>query len=226
MNRIAVPVDKFQTLCHFCEMTEGAAAENELLIDHIELWRTLRVFPREAREFVRALAVKDLSAPGGGLPPALDAIWHRSLLETQAYQRLCECLRGRPIHHSTTTAADADDVTRQSRVDATVLAYRKRYREEPDPALWDDGLVVEEREQEPVFQLFVKSTNGKLVTIGAKASMTIRALKELVEIKSGISADQQQFVYGGRALGDDRTCEYYGITAVATLHQVLNLKGC
>lgn len=206
-------------------MRGGSAFENHLLIEFIPLWRTLRVTPDVALQFVRALAVKDLTQPGG-LPSALDVIWHRALLETQDYQTLCERLRGPGIfvHHTTKSAADDDDVARQSRVDSTVHAYRKRYREEPDPELWDDDLAVEV----PSFQVFVKILNGKVVTMpNVMEDTRILTIKRYLEIREGTApAEQQQLIYGGRALADEKTCGDYGVTNYSTLHLVLNLRGC
>jgi Ubiquitin family len=43
--------------------------------------------------------------------------------------------------------------------------------------------------------------------------------------KEGIQVDQIKLIHSGKQLADDKTLEYYNITAGATIHMVLQLRG-
>jgi hypothetical protein len=126
----------------------------ELLIEYnilfIEVKRRLRntddkpKWNATCKEFLRFLQVKDKNT-NGGLPPLLDAIWHECILNTRAYTSLCKRLCGDYIHHAT-TSEQHDEQEKQSRVDQTVINYRKRFREEPCESLFaqeEDKLLLD-----------------------------------------------------------------------------------
>lgn len=179
-------------------------------------------------EFIRALSVKNLDEDGG-LPAELDAMWHEALLNTRLYGALCIYLRGQFIHHETTTSDDNDDnQARLSRVDETVIAYRKRYCEEPDPRYWnnsdqDDCVIVPPAHK---YQVFVRKLNGQTKTLQVDAVTSILWVKTLIAQSEGIPVSQQRLIYGGRLLDDTKSLWDYAIVAESTLQLCLRVSGC
>jgi hypothetical protein len=196
--------------------------------DSKEVWST------KVCEFIRALAVKDRHAPGG-LPPALDAIWHECILNTRDYARLCKRVRRKFVHHTTTTEQD-DDVEKSSRIDATVIAYRKRFREEPVNDVWDiDMDSKESKEQKNALTLikggygfYVKTLELDSYWIKAEGSDTIEEIKKKLCLKQpGLwTTCEMRLIHAGRQLEDGRTCADYNIKREDTLHLIMRLRGC
>lgn len=52
---------------------------------------------------------------------------------------------------------------------------------------------------------------------------TVAILKQKVEVREGISPDQQRLIFGGRQIEDDKTMSHYGIESGATVILVLRL---
>ncbi|ADV21176.1 ubiquitin-NEDD8-like protein RUB1 [Cryptococcus gattii Ru294] len=57
------------------------------------------------------------------------------------------------------------------------------------------------------------------------SSSHISKVKERVEEKAGIPPVQQRLIFGGKAMGDDKTIQDYKIQAGAAIHLVLALRG-
>lgn len=179
------------------------------------------------REFLRALSVKDLDAPGG-LPPKLDAVWHAVIINTRDYAALCHELRGQFIHHTTISARD-DHIERQSRIDHTIHAYRKRYREEPLAEWWEtetDELKDEGRDNG--YQIFVKNLNGKALTFRIPNRPTmVYWLMLAIQDKIGVCATEQRLIFAGKQLMPNKWLrEDYGVNPDVTIHLVLGVSGC
>jgi ubiquitin-large subunit ribosomal protein L40e len=73
--------------------------------------------------------------------------------------------------------------------------------------------------------IFVKTLTKESEAYKVSSSDTIYALKELIQEREGIPADQINFVFAGRKLENNRTVADYNIQKESTLHMILRLRG-
>ena len=66
-------------------------------------------------------------------------------------------------------------------------------------------------------QIFVKDLNGKTLTLDVNKEYTIINIKNKIMDKLGVPIQEQSLTYGAKQLDDDKTLEYYDITAEATI---------
>ena len=74
------------------------------------------------------------------MPVALDELWHKAILETRMYKRLCEQMLGAGefLHHSASTRTSFDDPVRLERVCAAARDYEEMFGQRPPASVWTE----------------------------------------------------------------------------------------
>lgn len=74
-------------------------------------------------------------------------------------------------------------------------------------------------------QIFIKTLQGKNITLDVNDDDTIESIKKKINDIEGIPIDQQRLVFNGKQLEDTNTLKDYMIDADSTIHLVLRLRG-
>ena len=74
-------------------------------------------------------------------------------------------------------------------------------------------------------QIFIKTLQGKTITLDVNDSDTINSIKEKIQENEGIPVDQQRLLFNGKQLEDGNTIEDYQIQPESSIHLVLRLRG-
>ena len=67
-------------------------------------------------------------------------------------------------------------------------------------------------------QIYAKTMTGKTITLEVENTDTIYSVKQKIEEKEGLSADNQRLIYVGNQLENGKTLKDYNIPEEATLH--------
>jgi hypothetical protein len=75
------------------------------------------------------------------------------------------------------------------------------------------------------FQIFVRTLEGKTITLTVSSTDTVRVAKHSVFARCGVPAETQRLIFAGKQLVDSRKLAEYSIRHESTLHLVLRLRG-
>lgn len=74
-------------------------------------------------------------------------------------------------------------------------------------------------------QIFVKTLTGKTIVLEIRPETTIEEIKNKIEDREGVPAEEQRLIYAERQLENCHLAADYDIKKDSTLHLVMNLCG-
>jgi ubiquitin C len=99
----------------------------------------------------------------------------------------------------------------------TKEVYHTLFHEKPCATCWDDEIPI-----------FVKTMNGKTVTVHVKVNETVYdGKKRFYETHENQPLpEDQRIIFCGRQLEDNKTWFESGVHGESTLHMIMRLRGC
>jgi ubiquitin C len=88
-----------------------------------------------------------------------------------------------------------------------------------------DGDLIELKEWNNTFPIFVITLANKIIPVNVKSSDTVYNLKELIYKFGEIEPKEQRLIFKGKQLEDHKTMADYEVEKGSTLHVVLRLRG-
>jgi len=105
------------------------------------------------------------------------------------------------------------------RIDSNIYTILQTLSDE----LYLEYINIVLRNKQEGYQIFVKTLNGKTLSLYVKEIYTIQFIKLLINKIEGTPINQQRLVFSGRTLEDEITLNNYNIQKDSTLHLVLRL---
>lgn len=74
-------------------------------------------------------------------------------------------------------------------------------------------------------QISIKTLTGRQQTFTFDPETHVRLVKQALQEKEGIEADQIRLIYSGKQLANDKSLKFYNVKAGEVIHMVLQLRG-